>query len=82
MADDGDTAKDDAVNDDAVDGEPESTGAPETEHASALSRAAEMGPLPGIHDEEEAEDAESNLPPVGQRLGDERAETIGFRGLR
>ena len=77
MADDGDTGHSDSAN-----GEPGNTEAPETEHASALSRAAELGPLPGIHDDEEAEDAESSLPPIGQRLGDETAETIGFRGLR
>jgi hypothetical protein len=63
-------------------GEADDTEAPEGEHVSALSRAAEMGPLPGIHDEEDSEDSEDNLPPVGQRLGDETAETIGFRGLR
>jgi hypothetical protein len=70
------------ADDDAANSEPESSEEPQTDHVSALSRAAELGPLPGIHDEEEAEDAEGNLPPVGQRLGDETAETIGFRGLR
>jgi len=46
-----------------------------------LARAAELGPLPGVEDDEDdrAVDPDSQEP-VGQRPGDEAEEIIGFRG--
>ena len=55
----------------------------------AVRRAAALGPLPGIHDEDQP-DADPDAPAataaddseVGTSTHDEAEEAIGFRGLR
>ena len=43
----------------------------------ALARAAALGPLPGIHDDEDAETASENTP-IGQSVKDEGDDLTGF----
>lgn len=49
----------------------------ETPEQSALSKAAEQGPVPGI-----ANDDGDSGEPIGRRPHDEVKEIIGFNGLR
>lgn len=55
---------------------------------SALSRAAEQVPLPGIHDDNDetaakpSTDESAGKAPVGQRPEDEAEEAVAFRALR
>ena len=47
--------------------------------ADDLTRAIEMGPLPGISDDADADDAGG--APIGERPHDEAKEAIGFNGV-
>jgi hypothetical protein len=47
--------------------------------ADDLTRANEMGPLPGISDDADADDADG--APIGERPHDEAKEVIGFNGV-
>ena len=47
--------------------------------ADDLTRAIEMGPLPGISDDADADDADG--APIGERPHDEAKEAIGFNGV-
>jgi hypothetical protein len=57
------------------------TSAPE-ESGSALSRAAAMGPLPGIHDSAGDAEGEEEETPVGLSVEGEGDQFLGFRGMR
>jgi hypothetical protein len=64
-------------------GEDDQDAAAPEESGSALSRAADMGALPGIHDS--ADDAEGDgdeETPIGMSVEGEGEQYLGFRGMR